>query len=81
MAEVGPLGVSGAGGPADLVAPGEGRAGGGKGLGQQDRGLLKRRITVIYPMFVRPVSRVQSGHGTWWRFEPDSWSRRQPGGI
>ena len=32
VTEVGPLGVSGAGGLADLVGPGEARAGGGKGL-------------------------------------------------
>ena len=51
MAEVGPLGVSGPGGLADLVAPGEGRAwsitGGGNGLGQQDLGLHKCRITAF----------------------------------
>ena len=46
-AGVGPLGVPGPGGQADLVAPGEGRAGDGNGLGQQDRGLLRCRITAI----------------------------------
>ena len=49
MTEVGPLGVPGPGGLADLVAPGEGRAwsitGDGNGLGQQNKGLLKCRIT------------------------------------
>ena len=44
-----PAGCSGPGGLADLVAPGEGRAwsitGDGNGLGQQNKGLLKCRIT------------------------------------
>ena len=44
-------GVPGPGGLADLVARGEGRAGGGKGLREQDRGLLKCRITAIYQAF------------------------------
>ena len=51
MTEVGSLGVPDPGGLADLVAPGEGRAwsiaGDGTGLGQQDLGLHKCRITVI----------------------------------
>ena len=51
VTELGPLGVPGPGGLADLVAPGEGRAGGGKGLREQDRGLLKCRITAIYQAF------------------------------
>ena len=51
VSEVGPLGVPGPGGLADLVAPGEGRAwsitGDGNGLGQQNKGLHKYRITTI----------------------------------
>ena len=47
VTEVGPLGVSDAGGLADLIASGEGRAGGWNGLRQQDWGLHKRWITVI----------------------------------
>ena len=39
VAVLGSLGVPGPGGPGVQVAPGEGRAGGGNGLRQQDRGL------------------------------------------
>ena len=55
MTEVGALDVSGAGSLADLIAPGEGRSGGGKGLREQDWALLNCRITAIYPVFEEPV--------------------------
>ena len=44
MTKVGPLGVLGPGGQADLVASGEGRAVDGNGLRQQNRELLKCRV-------------------------------------
>ena len=67
VTKVGPLGVPGPGGQADLVAPGEGRAwsitGDGSGLGQQDRGLLKCRITAIYPAFEMGLLQAHPGAG------------------
>ena len=57
MAVVGPSGVSGPSGLADLVSPGEGSAGGGSWLGEQGRSLFKCRITAIIRCLIRTCNR------------------------